>query len=182
MAKPKRTDFQREQDLEKITALYLKGWRQIDIAEELGLSRQQIGYDIKTIQKRWRESTAINMDEAKQRELSRIDELEREYWLAWEKSKNERVMARQEKSAKDTIARASMVKEQRDGNPAFLAGVMSCIDRRCKLLGLDAPIKTQNFDIDLSKLTNEQLERIANGEDPIRVVLDGYISANQSAG
>jgi hypothetical protein len=36
-----------------------------------------------------------------------------------------------------------MEKEQRDGNPAFLAGVMSCIERRCKLLGLDAPAKAE---------------------------------------
>jgi hypothetical protein len=36
-----------------------------------------------------------------------------------------------------------MEREQRDGNPAFLAGVMSCIERRCKLLGLDAPVKSE---------------------------------------
>jgi phosphate uptake regulator len=33
--------------------------------------------------------------------------------------------------------------------------------------------KTTNFEIDVSQLTNEQLERIANGEDPIRVMSGG---------
>lgn len=143
MAKPKRTEFQRESDLERIASLYLRGWRQADIAADIGLSRQQVSYDLKTIQTRWRTQTAINLDEAKQRELARIDELEREYWAAWEASKGERTKARQEKNVTGAVTKASMEKEQRDGNPAFLAGVMTCIDRRCKLLGLDAANKTE---------------------------------------
>lgn len=38
---------------------------------------------------------------------------------------------------------------------------------------------TGNYDIDLSKLTNEQLDRVANGEDPMKVVLDGYIASTE---
>jgi hypothetical protein len=37
---------------------------------------------------------------------------------------------------------SSVVVEERDGNPSWLAGVDKCIERRCKLLGLDAPVKT----------------------------------------
>jgi phage terminase small subunit len=37
--------------------------------------------------------------------------------------------------------------------------------------------ENRNYDIDLSKLSNEQLERVAAGEDPLQVVLDGYVSA-----
>lgn len=170
MAEKKREHFQRESDYERITSLYLRGWRQVDIATELGLSQQQISYDLRTIQERWRKSTAINLDEAKQKELSRIDELEREFWAAWEASKTERTKARQEKGAKGVITKASMEKEQRDGNPAFLNGVLSCIDRRCKLLGLDAPEKRQTWNVDLSTLTDEQLDRLDKGE-PIEQVL-----------
>ena len=144
-----RSQFQREADYERITSLYLRGWRQADIAAELGLTQQQVSYDLRTIQKRWRESTTMNLDEAKQKELSRIDELEREFWSAWESSKAERTKARQEsdgtkdKEGKVVVKKSSMEKEQRDGNPAFLQGVLSCIDRRCKLLGLDAPEKSE---------------------------------------
>jgi hypothetical protein len=42
--------------------------------------------------------------------------------------------------------------------------------------------ETRNFDIDLSKLTNDQLERVAAGEDPLQVVIDGYIATNKSGG
>lgn len=41
---------------------------------------------------------------------------------------------------------------------------------------------SSNIEIDLSKLTNEQLDRVANGEDPMKVILDGYIAGTQSEG
>jgi hypothetical protein len=43
-------------------------------------------------------------------------------------------------------------------------------------------IDNRNYDIDLSKLTNDQLERVAAGEDPLQVVLDGYVATNKSSG
>jgi hypothetical protein len=148
MAARKRTPFQREEDLVQITRLYLQGRTQRDIAEVVGVSQGQVNHDLKLIQTRWRESSIMDMNEAKQRELERLDILEREYWAAWEQSKNERTRARQEsdgksKDGKPNVVRATMEREQRDGNPAFLAGVMSCIERRCKLLGLDAPVKSE---------------------------------------
>lgn len=39
----------------------------------------------------------------------------------------------------DGKVRVRLTTERRDGNPAFLAGVLACIDRRCRLLGLDEP-------------------------------------------
>jgi hypothetical protein len=152
----------------------LQGRTQRDIAEVVGVSQGQVNHDLKLIQQRWRESSIMDMNEAKQRELERLDLLEREYWAAWEQSKNERTKARQEsdgksKDGKPNVVRATMEREQRDGNPAFLAGVMSCIERRCKLLGLDAPakaeltgkdggpIKTEANKPDLSKLSLDEL-------------------------
>jgi hypothetical protein len=50
--------------------------------------------------------------------------------------------------------------------------VLKCMARRAKLKGLDAPTtsKAQNLNIDLAQLNDHQLQRIANGEDPIRVI------------
>lgn len=39
-----------------------------------------------------------------------------------------------------------------------------------KLLGLYPNTKNENLNIDLTQLTNEQLERIANGDDPLAVI------------
>ena len=43
-------------------------------------------------------------------------------------------------------------------------------------------VENRNYDIDLSKLTNEQLERVAAGEEPLQVVIDGYIATSKSSG
>jgi hypothetical protein len=178
MAARKRTPFQREEDLVQITRLYLQGRTQRDIAEVVGVSQGQVNHDLKLIQTRWRESSIMDMNEAKQRELARLDILEREYWAAWEQSKNERTRARQQsdgksRDGKPNFVRATMEREQRDGNPAFLAGVMSCIERRCKLLGLDAPVKQQNLNVNLSDLTDEQLDRLEAGESLEQVMRRG---------
>ncbi len=148
MAPTKQAQFVREDRYQQVTTLYLRGWTQKQIAAEVGVTQGMISNDLKVIQQRWREQTAFNLDEAKAKELARLDELERECWAAWEQSKSERTKARQEtggkgKDGKATVTKASMEKEQRDGNPAFLQAVLSCIDRRCKLLGLDAPTKSE---------------------------------------
>lgn len=152
MAAPKRTPTQRAYDLTRITELYLKGKRQVDIAAELHVTQQQVSYDIQEIHRRWRESNLINISEAKQRELDRIDELERTYWTAWEKSCGDRKRTKQETSAdgkkkedKGRI-RASVETEQMLGNPAYLAGIDNCVDKRCKILGLYAPQKVAPTD------------------------------------
>lgn len=148
MAPTKQAQFVREDRYQQVTTLYLRGWTQKQIAAEVGVTQGMISNDLKVIQQRWREQTAFNLDEAKAKELARLDELERECWAAWEQSKSERTKARQEtggkgKDGKATVTKASMEKEQRDGNPAFLQAVLSCIDRRCKLLGLDAATKSE---------------------------------------
>lgn len=137
MAGPKRTRHERESDLERISELYLMGKRQVDIAATLGVAQSQVSYDLKEIHERWRERSALNLDERKRIELARLDVLERVYWEAWEKSCNERVrkgVARN--SAGDT--RSNVTTETTIGNPSFLAGVERCIELRCKLLGLFA--------------------------------------------
>jgi len=60
---------------------------------------------------------------------------------------------------------------------AVKAGHLGAVDRalrisesRRKLLGLDATTKNTNLNIDLNELTDEQLERIASGEDPAHVL------------
>ena len=135
MARPKRTPTERERDLERIAGLYLRGTRQIDIAAELSIAQQQVSYDLAEIQKRWRESSLVSINEVKHRELSRIDELERTYWDAWQRSVGEVVKTTTSKSDKDGT-RASIVKEQRAGDSSFLSGVGWCIEQRCKIFGI----------------------------------------------
>lgn len=136
MSEKKRTPTERESDLQKIAALYLKGKTQADIAADLTVTQQQVSYDLKEIHKRWRESTLVNMNEAKHRELARIDQLEITYWDAWQRSIGEKTKTKTEKMAGESSTKASIEKEMMVGNPAFLTGVLSCIEQRCKIFGI----------------------------------------------
>jgi len=157
MAAPKRTAFQIERDRRDIADLYLQGWTQARITESINadedrdyqLSRRMIGYDLKALQEAWRESSLIDIDEAKARELAKVDRLEREYWTAWERSRKDIVIVTQagkmppkgEDGAPDRVTR---ITKPQEGNPRFLAGVQWCIDRRCKIIGVDAPAEMKH--------------------------------------
>jgi hypothetical protein len=138
MAGHKRTKAERERDLDKIAALYLGERTQAEIAAQLGVSRQQIGYDLKTLQERWLASSLSSFDANKARELVKIDRLERIYLDAWERSCEEKQTTSTARTLGEAGKRgkASLRKESRDGNPAFLEGVRWCIAERIKLRGL----------------------------------------------
>lgn len=141
MAPRKRTKAQIESDRVAIMRLYLQGKWQHEIAADLGMQQEQVSYDLRAIQAVWRDIPQSELSELKAKELARIDELERTYWQAWERSLTPKeTTSTAKEGGKLKVGKRS---EQRNGNPAFLKGVMDCIDRRCKLLGLDAPLKNE---------------------------------------
>jgi predicted transcriptional regulator len=143
MAANKRSPIQIEKDRALIADLYLQGLRQMDIAERLNMTQQMVSYDLQAVQKQWRERTALDIDEAKRQELAKIDRLEREYWSAWDESRGKRTVTSKKMSEASGTKRAEASTREEDmlGDPRFLAGVQWCIDRRCKILGVDAPTK-----------------------------------------
>lgn len=142
MARPKRTPEEVERDRAEIARLLVRGLTQAEIAFRLETSRQMVSYDVQIIKEAWRKSARFDMEAAIGQELGRLDELEREAWTAWAQSKlpKESTLTGQT-TGKAAGNRVEIRREQRDGNPAYLAAIMACIDRRCKLLGLDAPEK-----------------------------------------
>jgi hypothetical protein len=115
-----RTPDQIRRDRAEIARLYLQRWTQADIGRKLGLSRQQVGYDLEAVRQEWLDSALTDFNARKAEELARIDRLELEYWAAWERSKADGA-----------------------GDPRFLAGVERCIEQRAKILGLHAPTETR---------------------------------------
>lgn len=131
--------LKRENRLLQAAEMYLKGTYQHIIAERLGVSKSQINDDLQLIKKRWRESQIIDFNEAKQKELEKIDLLERTYWDAWERSTGEKTKTRTSKAGDSSSA--SIEKEMLIGDPRFLQGVERCVDMRAKILGTYAPVK-----------------------------------------
>lgn len=166
------TELERRRQL--IAERYLRGEYQTTIAEALGIDQATVSRDLKALRAAWLASAIRDFDAARAEELAKIDAVEAEYWQAWERSKKDKEIAVQEtdgtqdeKTKRPRIKKAYLRKEGQSGNPAYLAGVLTCIERRCKILGLDAP---ERFKIQWDDLTDEQIDRLAAGEPPVKVL------------
>jgi len=151
---PKRTKIQAKNDRVRIAELYIKGVYQSVIAKELGLSQVQISHDLKRIQAEWVKNTTLNLDAYKGKEIAKIDQVERTAWEGYTRSLGKfkstittgRDISENKETGKVTAGNKDQVVkvEERNGDPRFLDIVMKCIERRCKLMGLDAPDKHEH--------------------------------------
>lgn len=151
----------REAHLAQVARLYLTGHLQTEIAEITGVDQSQISRDLKALHTRWKESALIDFNEAKQRELEKIDLLEVEYWSTWRESKNPRrrqsVVQQRRAGDADTpgeIVQSRIDNENQFGDPRYLAGVQWCVEQRCKILELG--VKT-NVNVQFGKMTDAEL-------------------------
>lgn len=179
----RRTDAQLTRDRAQVSNLYLKGYTQMEIVERLDaerdyeITRAKVRNDLRQIRKRWEESALRDFHAARAEQLAKLDKLERHYWEAWEESQQaEEKVSRKTEPSEDGDMQAVYVKQEHEesltGNPAFLRGIERVIDKRCELLGLDAPDRTMNMNIDWNDLTDEQLDKVIQGEDVREVVAE----------
>lgn len=89
----------------------------------------------------WRQSAVAEIEVGQAKQLAKIDAVEVEAWAAWERSKGQVEETETERQANgETTKQSARVKKQtRDGDPRWLTVIQSCIDQRCKILGLNAP-------------------------------------------
>lgn len=165
MSNARRSKSQIERDRREIARRYLRGDIQADIARDLGVNQSTVSRDLAVVQGQWREDRVHDINERKNIELTRIDELEREYWEAWENSKEDeqtrKVVKRGEKDVRQEVTVKGQV-----GDASYLRGVQWCIEKRCQILGLDAPknwdIKSDGKSINpFMTMTNEELQEAA---------------------
>ena len=156
-----------------VAQLYLRGMNQHEIAKVFGITQDSMSKDLRVVRDWWVSSAVRDFDAAKSQELAKIDEAEVAYWEGWEKSremKQVKVTALTTGQRNIPMHKAQNMEEARSGDPRFLDGVLRCIERRCTLLGLDAP---KRFQVDWDSLSFEQLERLALGESPSVVMSEG---------
>lgn len=145
----RRSRSQLERDRRRIADLYLRGRLQVDIAQELGISQQTVSLELKALHREWLASALIDVDRAKAKELAKVDRLEQEYWTAWERScEDAETVTEKGKGAsgkdKPTEFEKTIQRKGQAGDPRFLQGLQWCIERRCKILGIDAPEKQEH--------------------------------------
>ena len=155
---PKRTREQRERDLVEIGRLCLKGYSQAEIAEVLNadpargytITQQTISRDVAEIRKRWEAEYKASRNALVAEQLRRLADIERQAHEEWERSKlnwsgkAQRVKGQASDGAgkvRPNEVEQTTKEEGRLGDPRYLDVLLKAIDRKAKLLGLDAPAK-----------------------------------------
>ncbi|EKE79464.1 hypothetical protein [Idiomarina xiamenensis] len=139
MAKPRRKPDQVIKDQAIVAEMYLKGRTMADIADELGASINMVNYDLREVRKRWRNSAVRDFDAHRAEQLARLDLIEAAAWREWERSCEDYY-----KHTVGETAQGEIDKEEtggQTGDPRYMNVILSTVERRCKLLGLDAPTK-----------------------------------------
>lgn len=170
MAARKKTmkDYRQAQivRLDIIAQLYKRGYSYRQIREEVMARLDLQAYSLHTVYKdvnallaEWRETRIENLDHAVQLELERIDEVTREAWEAWEKSKQggDKVRTKQtgvpQPPGEDgdggdggiATIRLERTSEEinANGDPRYLEIIHKNAMERRKLLGLYSPDKKE---------------------------------------
>jgi hypothetical protein len=173
----KRSRVQTEESRAKIARWYLEGQTQAEIGRKLGLTQQQISLDLKAIRKQWLDSALRDFDEARAQELAKIDRLEATYWESWQRSleptQTKTQYIRAGEGGQPAPERATLHTAPGTGDPRWLQGVQWCIDRRCKLLGLDAPEKHEHgFTFDVEAWKREAQARLQQASETMQLFED----------
>jgi hypothetical protein len=155
----------------QVADMYVRGMKQMDIAEELKLSQATISNDIKAIQAVWKAACVRDFDLARQRELEKLDKLEREAWAAWERSQRPSQGATVREGKPGANGTTTKAMKQRDGDPRFLDVIHRCITSRRTLLGLDLqeqPTITHATQINLGVSLDERRRDLLEIIDQLR--------------
>lgn len=147
----------KEQRLEIVAPLWRKNYtyREIrgEVMKRLGLQAYALSTvksDVDTLLQEWKENRLDDTEKKITSELARIDLVIREAWEMWEKSKIDYNKKRGKQHGKPTfdekgvqIGVKTSWQELSDeefracGDARYLDIIIRCIERRCKLLGLD---------------------------------------------
>ena len=150
----------------KISELFRSGiTSQNEIAKMVGCTQCTVSRDLKVIQQKWEEETIDNIDFIKKREIEKLSCLENTYWKSFEKSLKRTILSKE----------GVQIEVQAPGDPRFLSGVLNCIDKRMKLLGLEAPKKlnikdeTDSEDVLVLRVSKKELnDRVKMIEDDLK--------------
>lgn len=115
--------------------LWLQGFKSKEIAAKIGCGDSTIRADLAYVRQEWGAKTERKLAYHLGKALATLDALQDEFWQAWRESKVRSVRP----GVGDEPARI----ETAPGDPRFLNGVLECVARTCKLLGLDAPDKVR---------------------------------------
>lgn len=110
---------------------------------EYTLSLSQIYKDVRVLERRWASGlSATTITEWKAKELRHIEHLEEEALKAYERSKADgQTMSGTVNIEGSPTGSRNVTKTRRDGDPRWFDVLIKLMERKARLLGLDAPLK-----------------------------------------
>lgn len=179
----KRSEIQKAQDMAFIQEQYLKYAKSCrEIAAMLSdgrrpytLSESQVKMDLAKCEEEWRARAVVNRDDAKRQILAKLDVIEAELWLSWNKSVQyatvETVDKKRIEQVVDDVKKArvnsggkkvedrSAIQQEIDvktrtekrsshGDPSIMRLILDCQAQRRAILGIDAPNKLEHTGAD----------------------------------
>lgn len=149
-----RSEAEHERDRVIIARMYLRGKSIHEILFEVNalytarpITIKEIEFELESIRTAWMRSTLFDFNTAKMKELARLDEVEREAWEAWERSKlkhvrleymvtDDQVPFSPERIAKVQRKKKYKVIEATVGDIKYLEVIERMIKMRCEIIGL----------------------------------------------
>jgi hypothetical protein len=165
VAANKRSKAERESDLAAMATLLAKGATQRQLAEQFDLALGTVSYDVKEIEKRWREHAAEAVDLWKGRLVASHDQVILESWQEWERSKADGEKVVEVTELMDSpdegdgfgLATAGTAPERllevtrrtvtimgRTGDPRYLNTIETALAEKAKIIGAHAADKIEH--------------------------------------
>lgn len=141
---PNRPTKELSLDRSKVAwGLRIKGWSQEKIADALGVSQSAISKMLSKSTKKFAEAYLLDIKNVKDEQVAQLEYVAHQAIAAWEGSRG--------------IS---------DGDPRFLQAFMQAKEHIRKIVGADSPVvsKNLNLDIDITKLSDEQLNDVITGK------------------
>jgi hypothetical protein len=138
---------------QQVAEYRLQGMANFEIAELVHVSPSQISRDLKCISKEWAKERIEDINQIKEKELHKLDLIEKRAWKSWERScdvKTKKSMKKKGTAFKEETGKTKIVgndseqtftEEQQIGDPRYMTIILDCIAKRSKILGYEAAQK-----------------------------------------
>jgi predicted transcriptional regulator len=138
----------------QIADLYCQNYSQDAIAQTLRVTTQMVSYYWRKIEAGWQKKTLEDAGEILGRQLAKLALVQKEGWEGWKRSRKEAKTTSKKAKIKPSAGKgkgkgkdrtteveSAEKREQRVGDPRFLAIVMDAVKDENKILGVYAPEK-----------------------------------------
>lgn len=136
MAVSRQRQLQIDKRRLQVAELALKGCRQIEIAERLGVAQATVSLDLKRLRAKWQASAAADIQRVIARQFDKLALIEREAWDAWERSKQPSHVSVVYRGGEHEPTKMRQTLKHPTGDPRYLEQLLKCLAATRELIGL----------------------------------------------